>query len=173
MTGAIGKTLRKSHGAPAFSLLQPWYTRHSTLAMAVKSEVRERDMVLHGTELFRIVARRERKALEPWLQTPWIGKVRRNPQTDEVYVLSSDTRSVANGVEEDADLLGFACRQRGLVHRIVGRLLASQHFIACSSANVVVRTEHRRRALAAARSVRNRKTIAVLLEAWPELGDTE
>ena len=68
------------------------------------------------------------------------------------------------------DLLTFACGQRGVMHRIVRACVSSGSFLACSeSADSQQRSERRREALAAAMSVRNRKTVAVLLEAWPEL----
>ena len=82
------------------------------------------------------------------------------------YLLQDERRRcpglAAVGVE-DVDLLTFACRQRGLVHGIVHRLLQLPYFGAQREPTL------RRQALAAAQAIRNRKTIAVLLEAWPSL----
>ena len=74
----------------------------------------------------------------------------------------------------EVDLLTYTCGQRGLVHRIVHSMISSGLFLACGcdddgygDPQAVARS--RAEALSCARSVRNRKTVTVLLEAFPEL----
>ena len=147
---------------------------------------------------FLLVKRRDRKTLEPLLQMPSIGDLRwaQGRQRGDDYERLIELLEGGAGLSEKeitaraqasrvgwgyllggaaddgggVDLLTFACGQRGVMHRIVRACVSSGSFLAYSeSADSQQRSERRREALAAAMSVRNRKTVEVLLEAWPEL----
>ena len=173
--------------------LLPWFAQRPSSSPSAQcfsdmSDTHQDALLLLAPSLpFMLVKRRNRHALEMFLarSSGVIGSLRFDATLGRAYSVKGE---VSGGKAEFStpsvvvDLLTFACGQRGLTHRIVQSMITSGLFVACGGnedadtaggaaggASPVEVARSRAAALACAQSVRNCKTVAVLLEAFPEL----
>ena len=87
-----------------------------------------------------------------------------------VALKREETAAAANGNYDRAENISLTIRAlRALGRRVVETRKARELAVTAEQYHRAAVCQRRLEALAAAMSVRNRKTVAVLLEAWPEL----